>query len=226
MKNKQQIQKMVVLAMLFALTIVLQAIARFLPAISVYALPLGLIPVAVAAIVYGPNEGILLGFLWGAFINISDPDCQIFYNWKSLNRFLAILYTIIAVAGRGALDGLFIGFVYKGLMFIFNLFNKDRNRAKQITFETIATIIVSLLMLLFNNLVFYTCLSLFFATGWPVLEKFFSINLAISVVVSVIAAPIMARIVLVSNMVLNTEKKNDKIEEVEETSNALFLIKE
>jgi uncharacterized membrane protein len=213
MKNNQNIQKMVVLAMLLALSIVLQAIARFMPALSIYALPLGLIPVAVAAIVYGPKEGMLIGFLWGAFINLTDPDCHTFYNWADLNRGLAIFYTIIAVAGRGALDGLFIGLVYKGLMALLSLFIKKENKSVQITIETIATMLVSFLMLLFNNVVFYTCLKMFFAVNWPALAKFFSLNLAISIVVSIITAPIMSRVVLVSTVILNTENNYEHKEE-------------
>lgn len=209
MKNKERILKMVVLAMLFALAIVLQAIATFVPSLSTYSLPLGLIPVAVAAIIYGPGYGALVGALWGAYINIFDPSCQTFYNWESLQPGLAIFYTILAVTGRGALDGLFVGLVYKLVMFIAHKITKNKSDDEMAIGENVATLIASVLMCLFNNLVFWTLVTICFGMNFPALQAFFTANLGLSILLSAICAPILARVITISKRMLNTEKNKE-----------------
>lgn len=219
MKNKERILKMVVLAMLFALSIILQAIATMVPAVSTYSLPLGLIPVAVAAIIYGPLSGALVGALWGAYINIFDPSCQTFYNWPDLNPALAIFYTILCVTGRGAIDGLFVGLVYKLCNFIVKKITKDKGEDVIAIGENIATFISSGIMCIFNALVFYSAIAIFFAFKFPALNAFFSVNLGLAVLLTVIIAPILSRVIIISKRVFNTDKKDNSKEEEYSQSN-------
>lgn len=219
MKNKERILKMVVLAMLFALSIILQAIATMVPAVSTYSLPLGLIPVAVAAIIYGPLSGALVGALWGAYINIFDPSCQTFYNWPDLNPALAIFYTILCVTGRGAIDGVFVGLVYKLCNFIAKKITKDKGEEAIAIGENIATFISSGIMCIFNALIFYSAIAIFFAYKFPALNAFFSANLGLAVLLTVIIAPILSRVITISKRVFNTDKKDNSKEEEYSQSN-------
>ncbi len=218
MKNKDRILKMVVLAMLFALAILLQALATAIPAIASYSLPLGLISVAVAAILYGPFAGALIGALWGVYINIFDPSCQTFYNWDGMNRGLAIFCTILCVTGRGALDGLFVGLIYKLCDFIAGKITKNKTEEAIAIGENIATFISSGLLCVFNALVFYSMINWFFAVKFPALTAFFSANLGVAVLISIIFAPIISRVIVVSKRVF-TQNAN-KEEKIEETNSS------
>ncbi len=219
MKNKERILKMVVLAMLFALAIVLQTIATVIPSISTYSLPLGLIPVAVAAIIYGPGSGALIGALWGAYINIFDPSCQTFYNWPGLNPGLAVFYTILCVTGRGALDGLFVGLVYKLTNFLIGKFTKGKGEDVIAIGENIATFISSAFMCVFNALVFYSAITIFFALNFPALQAFFSANLGLAVLLTAIIAPILSRVAIVAKRVFNSKDNKDIKEDNYKSSN-------
>ena len=203
MKNKERIQKLVILALLIALAIVLQAIATFTP-VSTYALPLGLIPVAVAAVLYGTFAGGLVGFLWGVYILIFDPSCSTFYNWPGNKAVLNVIYTITAVAVRGFIAGFVAGLIYKLGMRIVNVKSNKKNAAAKIAEESVVMIIASLAMVFVNALVFYSVLILLFKLNG--FAKFFSVNFAIMVVLSIITAPIIARICLITEQQLNQNK--------------------
>lgn len=218
MKNKKRILKMVVIAMLFALSIILQTIATLVPSISTYSLPLGIIPVAVAAIIYGPLSGALVGALWGAYINIFDPSCQTFYNWPDLNPALAVFYTILCVTGRGALDGIFVGLIYKLCNFVAGKITKNKSEDVIAIGENIATFISSGLMCIFNALVFYSAITVFFALKFPALNAFFSANLGLAVLLTVIVAPILSRIIIISKRVFNTDKNIENNKEYSQSN--------
>lgn len=218
MKNKKRILKMVVIAMLFALSIILQTIATLVPSISTYSLPLGIIPVAVAAIIYGPLSGALVGALWGAYINIFDPSCQTFYNWPDLNPALAVFYTILCVTGRGALDGIFVGLIYKLCNFVAGKITKNKSEDVIAIGENIATFISSGLMCIFNALVFYSAITVFFAFKFPALNAFFSANLGLAVLLTVIVAPILSRIIIISKRVFNMDKNIENNKEYSQSN--------
>jgi uncharacterized membrane protein len=204
MKNNEKIQKMVVTAILLALTIVLQAYATTFR-IGTYSLPLSLVVIAAGAIMYGPLVGSILGTGWGLFIFVADPSCQAFIHYS-------VPGTIMAVIGRGFLDGFITGLlavVFKKL-FKFKYGNY------------LAIFIPALLLPFINNLIFFLCeLTIFrdFIGMDKIIGSFFTLNLLISTAISFIMAPVIVRIVDASKYILHLEDKPKTEEENTNTDN-------
>ena len=194
MKNKNNILKMVVTAILIALTIVLQAFATQFR-IGTYSLPLALIVIAVGAILYGPLVGALLGTIWGMFIFFADPSCAGFMQYS-------VPGTVMAVIGRGFLNGLITGFIAK--------FTKSLFKFKHGTF--LATFIPAILLPFINNIIFFLCEFFIFkdylnSLGYNFYKDLFTINLLISCLISFVMAPVIVRVVEASKYVLHIEDK-------------------
>jgi hypothetical protein len=89
-------------------------------------------------------------------------------------------------------------------MRIVNVKSNKKNTAAKIAEESVVMIIASLAMVFVNALVFYSVLILLFKLNG--FAKFFSVNFAIMVVLSIITAPIIARICLITEQQLNQNK--------------------
>ncbi len=100
-------QKMVLCAVLTALVIILQLMGSFTAFFGPFSTAVGLIPIAIGAILCGPAIGAWLGFVFAIVILMSG----------GANLFLAfdIPGTIITVVSKGILCGLLSGLVYKWL---------------------------------------------------------------------------------------------------------------
>ncbi|MCR5787209.1 MAG: hypothetical protein K6G28_05870 [Acholeplasmatales bacterium] len=195
------ILKMVVLAVLIALTIVLQAFATTFK-VGTYSLPLSLIVIAVGAFLYGPLASLLLGTIWGIFIFAADRSCDVFMAYS-------VPGTVLAVIGRGALNGLFVGLIYVLLKLVFRFRGGDY----------VAMFISALLLPLFNKFFFVLCEYMIFSELFKnknLWAGFFAANLGISCLSSFIIAPVICRIVIAGRYILHLDNENNSNESKEE----------
>lgn len=75
---------------------------------------LGLIPIAIAAIVYGPIAGAFLGLINGICVLLT-PATQLFYFDTAQLGDLCVIGTLINCLGKCTLAGLASGYIYKAL---------------------------------------------------------------------------------------------------------------
>ena len=104
-KNKKQTEKLVLLALLTALTAVFGYLGGFISIGSIATINLGLVPVVLGAAILGPAAGAWLGAVSGAIL----------FAPGTLAPWLAISIpgTVITVMAKGILAGLCAGLVYK-----------------------------------------------------------------------------------------------------------------
>lgn len=112
MKNSIKIKRMVGIATLCAIAFVLQFwIAGILPKLPIgggTAINLALIPVVIAAILYGPTGGLTVGLFLGAVTLLPGQGAEGFYvSW-----YMTILAIILCLAKTG-LAGLIAGLLFK-----------------------------------------------------------------------------------------------------------------
>lgn len=111
--NSQKIKRMVGIAMLCAITFVLQFwISGILPKLPIgpggTAINLALIPVVVGAILYGPKGGLSVGLFLGAVTLMPGQGAEGFYvNW-----YMTILAILLCLLKTG-LAGFVAGWVFK-----------------------------------------------------------------------------------------------------------------
>lgn len=103
MKNIS-VRRITGVGILLAIELILQLIGNFL-AIGPVSINLSLIPIAVAAIVYGPIAGAFLGLANGAFV-LFAPSTQIFWQTSPWGTPIVCLF-------KCTLAGLISGLVYK-----------------------------------------------------------------------------------------------------------------
>lgn len=130
---KSNTKKLTSVAILMALTVVMQFVSGMLPPIGGFSLSLVLIPIVLGAALHGASVGALLGATFGAvvFINCvtgADPGGAMVFQ---ANPFLCFL----VVMGKGTLAGLCAGLVYK-------LF-KDKNGYLAMLFAAIVCPVVN-----------------------------------------------------------------------------------
>ena len=110
MKN-EKIKRMTTMALLIALTVVLQLLGYFLPVrIGPFGLSFVLIPIIIGAAFYGPKAGAVLGGAFGVVVVIcciNGLDAGGFMVWQA-NPWLCVLI----VLGKGILAGLCAGLVH------------------------------------------------------------------------------------------------------------------
>ncbi len=102
MNKDKKIKKMAMLASLTALTVVLQLIANYI-VIGTVSINLALIPLVVAAILYGPLGGGFIGLVIGALI-LTAPSTGFFLGHNAVATvFLCLLKTSLAGVAAGLL---------------------------------------------------------------------------------------------------------------------------
>lgn len=106
MKNRKQIQRMVGIASLAAITAVLQVIANYIT-FGPVSITLALIPLVIGAILYGPWAGAGLGALMGAII-LTAPSTG---SFLAINPFLTVVICLI----KTSVAGIVSGFIFKSL---------------------------------------------------------------------------------------------------------------
>lgn len=110
MKNAK-IKKMTSMALLIALTVVLQLLGYVLPRVGPFGLSFVLIPIVVGAAVYGPGAGAVLGGAFGVivcFCSYNGLDGGGFMVWQA-----SPLLCILVVMLKGILAGVFSGWAYR-----------------------------------------------------------------------------------------------------------------
>ena len=104
-KVKFDTRKLVLLALLTAIVVVLQAVASLIP-VYPFRLTLVLVPMVIGAALIGRSAGAWLGFAFGLVVLVSSPDVIPFMQFSAPA-------TILLVLLKGALAGLAAGFIYK-----------------------------------------------------------------------------------------------------------------
>ena len=112
--KKLDTRKLTVLAILIAVTVVLQILATFLPIkIGGTALSFTLIPIIAAAVFYGVSGGAVVGCAFGAIVFIMGlTGADVFtlwcieYNW---------FFTLLATVARTTLCGVLVALIYRAL---------------------------------------------------------------------------------------------------------------
>lgn len=99
------------MALLIALTVVLQLLGYVLPRVGPFGLSFVLIPIVVGAAVYGPGAGAVLGGAFGVivcFCSYNGLDGGGFMVWQA-----SPLLCILVVMLKGILAGVFSGWAYR-----------------------------------------------------------------------------------------------------------------
>ncbi|MBQ7097910.1 MAG: ECF transporter S component [Clostridia bacterium] len=106
-KKGMSTEKLVTSALMTALVILFQLLATYTTFFGPFSTAIGLIPIAIGAILCGPAIGAWLGLIFAVIV----------FATGGANLFLAfdIPGTIITVLSKGILCGLVAGLVYKGL---------------------------------------------------------------------------------------------------------------
>lgn len=112
MKNAK-IKRMVVIALLMALVIVMQALSGIIPPVGGFTISLVLIPIVLGAALYGPTAGALLGATFGVIVYVNcitgaDPGGAMVFQANPVLCFLVVM-------GKGILAGAASGGIYKAL---------------------------------------------------------------------------------------------------------------
>ena len=102
--SRQQIHKLVGIALLSAIVVVLQLIGQYIR-VGPVSISLVLIPIVVGSAVYGPMAGGILGFVFSVVV-LCQPDTNAFYA-------VTVPGTIITVITKGVCSGLASGYVYR-----------------------------------------------------------------------------------------------------------------
>ena len=105
MTNKTNTQKLIMGALLTALVIVFQLMATYTAFFGPFSTAIGLIPIAIGAILCGPAIGAWLGFVFGIVV-LASGGAALFLAFD-------IVGTFITVLAKGTLCGLICGYVYK-----------------------------------------------------------------------------------------------------------------
>lgn len=102
--SKQQIHKLVGIALLSAIVVVLQLIGQYIR-VGPVSISLVLIPIVVGSAVYGPEAGGILGLVFSIVV-LCQPDTNAFYA-------VTVPGTIITVITKGVCSGLASGHAYR-----------------------------------------------------------------------------------------------------------------
>ena len=102
-----------ILGMFVAITVVLQILSYVIPPIGGFSLSLVLIPIVLAAVLYGPKYGAIVGGVFGAIVTIAsamgmDAGGNVLFQ-------SAPLLTTLVCLGKGAFAGFFAGLIAKPL---------------------------------------------------------------------------------------------------------------
>ncbi|MCQ3035298.1 MAG: energy-coupled thiamine transporter ThiT [Bacilli bacterium] len=171
-------KKIVGTAVLSALTIVLTLISNYITVGGTISINLALLPIAIAAIMYGPWSAMLVGMINGGFIILAPSTQAIFMPISPVG-------TIVVCLLKTGLAGLAAGFIYKA-------FKKH---------ETVGMIVSSLAIPVINTGLFLLGSYIFFKGGFGnFIDLFITVNFAIEFVVTAILSPTTVRVVNLSRI--------------------------
>ena len=205
MKTTQsKILNMVILAMLLALVIVLQAFAGFIK-VGPFSPSLVLIPIVIASIIIGPKGGAVLGGAFGVVVIIqcfSGVDAGGFILW-GINPFFTALICLV----KGICAGFVPGIVYKAIA------GSEPSDTKMI----VSSVLAALLAPIVNTGLFIIGLSVFFKDtlyAWSgdtnvmlyIFTGLIGINFLIEFFINAIVSPALSTVIKVSTRKILKEK--------------------
>ena len=183
-KNKEQIQKLALLALLTAMVAVLAYFGGFIKIGGLASISLTLIPIVLGAALCGPTSGAWLGAVSGAVFFMTADSAF----WLGLS----VPGTIITVMTKGILAGLCAGLVYKLL--------EKRNRYLAVIVSAIVCPIVNTGIFLIGCLLFFMDTVTAGATGqnmsvFAYLIIFFvGLNFVFELLTNIVLSPAILRI--------------------------------
>lgn len=191
-KQRQQTEKLVLMALLTALVAVLAYLGGFIKIGGLASISLTLIPVVLGGALLGPFTGAWLGGVAGA-VFFATADAAFWFS-------LSIPGTIITVMVKGILSGLLAGLVYK--------FFEKFNRYIAVLISAVVCPIVNTGIFLIGCLVFFldTVNSMAASEGMSVaaylIIVFVGLNFVFELLLNIIISPAILRII-------NIKKKNN-----------------
>lgn len=201
MNNSIKIRRMAGMAILIAVAMVLQFIATYVKFGSVE-INLGLIAIAIGAFLYGPINGMIIGFVVGAIVCVSPATIQYFMLFDTVHPWISIIVTIVLCLAKTGLAGLVAGYVFKWI--------------KNINF-TVASIVSTIFIPIVNTGVFIVGVLIYYLPIYGNAAAFFAAifatNLLVEVCIVSVLSPVIAYVVKVlsknKNLGFSFEKKED-----------------
>ncbi len=176
-------QKMVMYAILTAITFVLQYVSMAIRT-GTFSITLSLVPIVIGAAILGIKGGAWLGFIFGIAVLISG-DAMTFMAFS-------IPGTIITVLAKGILSGVVAGFIFKLL--------RKKGSALSVTAAAISCPIVNTGVFIIGVFVFF--LKHFMIDGVTVgalIFSFIGFNFLIELAVNIVLSPIIVRLINIRN---------------------------
>ena len=176
------VRRLTGMAMLTAIVVVLQLLGSFIK-VGPVSVSLVLVPIAVAAALYGPAAGAVIGGVFSVVV-LLQPDTAFFYS-------LSMTGTIVTVLCKGILAGLIAGLMYRAL--------EKKN-------SLLAVILAALVCPLVNTGLFLAGCRIFFWEGLTelaggantfayVVTTMIGFNFLAELAVNLICVPVIQRIV-------------------------------
>ena len=232
MINSIKIKRMVGVAILVAMVVVLQVISNYV-SFGTISITLALIPLTMAAILYGPLVGLGLGLIMGAIILIA-PSTSTFLSFN-------IWYTILLCLLKTGMAGLISGLLFRLILKTKNEISKLRLSVAVIVSALITPIINTLIFMigatfLFTEMFVGDLVSVGFGTAFvSVYNTVITLNFLIEFIVSAICSPALIYLVKVigkqsdlgfqdvfKEATRNKLEENNSVEQIEVNTDDLF----
>ncbi|MCH5180525.1 MAG: ECF transporter S component [Erysipelotrichales bacterium] len=170
MNKQQKIRQIAGIAVLSALTIILTIVSNYI-IIGGISINLSLIPIVLAAIIFGPYAGFFVGLINGGFVMLS---AQAFFAVSPIG-------TVIVCLLKTSVAGLLAGYLYKWL--------SGKN-------EIISTFATALIVPIVNTSLFIIGSLIFFQGVFgELISILVSVNFLIEVAINIMLAPAIIRII-------------------------------
>ncbi len=170
MNKQQNIRRIAGIAVLSALTIILTIVSNYI-IIAGVSINLSLVPIVLAAIIYGPYAGFFVGLINGGFVMLS---AQAFFAISPVG-------TVIVCLLKTSIAGLVSGYIYR-LIVRFN--------------EIVSTFVASLIVPVVNTGLFIIGSLIFFKGSFgSLISIFISLNFIIEFAINLLLAPAIIRII-------------------------------
>ena len=190
-----KVRNLVGTALLLALEVVLQFLSMIIP--TPVMMNLSLIPITIGAIVYGPISGGFLGLACGLIILLTPNTVTLFMS-------ISPAATIITCLLKTSIAGLLAGLVYIPF--------KKNNQS------VVGSIISSIIVPLFNTLIFSIFCFIFFIEGlkeigfnltnyWSIFTGFIGFNFVIEIISNTVICPLIVRAIKTNNQKYREENK-------------------
>lgn len=207
MKTKFGTKELVLLGLLAAIVMIFSFTPYGTFAIGPLSITLNIIPIAIAAIALGPIGGLIIGSLFGL---LSFLQCYGVGVLSGMGAILADINPFLAFVQRfvpRALDGLLVGFIFKGVSKISN--------------NSVGSFVTGFFSAFLNTLFFMTALLLLFGNTEYVqglrggknallfIVTFVGVNAVVEMVVSTILSGLIGSALSAAKLIPNYGKKSE-----------------